>query len=204
VKFLYDAHLTLGWEINMKKTITLLATALFSIHAFGGLDLPPAPKGYKWNKILKDQSALLQPEGWFFKEIHPKGTDAYFVTKQNIDKEGSFSTGLSLNVLYNIDKKAKVSPSQYAIATIQQMQSSTTDEVLLADAKQMGPFKNFICRIKDKKPNAETVIIHYFYVANDETGTLWMFFFEAPEKEWDKAWETGSVLLKNLLIESEI
>ena len=188
----------------MKKIITALAIALVSIQAFCELELPPAPEGFKWVKILKDQSALLQPDGWFYKESHPKGTDAYFVTKENIDKEGSFLTGLSLNVIYNIDKKANVPPSKYAIATIQEMRESKADEILLADAKQSGPFINFVCRIKDKKPNEETVIIHYFYVANDETGTLWMFFFEAPEKEWDEAWKIGSVLLKYLPIESEI
>ncbi len=188
----------------MKNIISLLACVFLTSQAFCELELPPAPKGYSWVNILKDQSALLKPDGWFFKENHPKGTDAYFVTKEDIDKKGGFSTGLSLNVIYNIDKKAKVSPSKYAYATIQEMKKSIADEVLLTDVKKNGPFVNFVCRIKDQKPNEENVIIHYFYVANDETGTLWMFFFEAPEKEWDEAWKTGSVLLKYLPIESEI
>lgn len=189
----------------MKKIIALLALTLISNQALcDKVDLPDAPKGFKWLKILKDESALLKPDGWFFKEDHRKGTDAYFVTKENIEEKGSFQTGLSLNVIYNIDKKSGASPTRYAESMIHYMGEDEAKEILRSNSRKNGPFTTLLCRIKDQKPGEEDVIIHYFFIANDETGTLWMYFFEAPESEWDKAWETGSVLLKYIVVESEL
>jgi hypothetical protein len=190
----------------MKKILSLLLLTLSSFQAFAELELKSAPDGYKWVKILKDQSAVLQPEGWFYREEHSKRTDAYFITKENIAEAGSFSTGLALNVIYNIDKKSNVSPSKFAAAMILEFQKNSANKVLLVDAKQNGPFVNLVCRFKAKakKSGEKDIVAHYLYVANDKTGTLWIFSFEAPEKEWDVAWETGSIMLNNLLIESEI
>jgi hypothetical protein len=168
------------------------------------MELPPAPKNFKWVKILKDQSALLQPDGWFYREDHSKGTDAYFVTKEEVKDGGSFSTGLSLNVIYNIPKKAKVKPSEYALLMTKNIKEERDEVLMQKMQKAEESLSLFFLRVKDMKPGFGNVIIHYFLISNDQTGTLWMFWFEAPEKEWDEAWKTGSVLLNNLPIESEI
>ncbi|MDQ8183630.1 hypothetical protein [Pelagicoccus sp. SDUM812005] len=77
-------------------------------------------------------------------------------------------------------------------------------KVLLADSRNAGPFQAFTLRHLDSQPKLPDVIVHNLFIANDQTGTLWYYIFEAPESEWESAWKTGDTLLSNLLIESEI
>src|SRR5437588_4330869 len=62
------------------------------------MDLPPAPEGFTWQEIPELKAAFLKPNGWFFKREEQKGTLAYFITKEDIDKNGQFQTGLTINV----------------------------------------------------------------------------------------------------------
>jgi len=188
----------------MKKILILLSIVLCSLQAGAELKLPPAPEGYQWIKILNGKSALLQPNGWFLKDAHPKDTDAYFVTKEDIDKLGKFSTGLSLNVLYKIDKKTGRPPSEYAQSMVKNMSATGTREVVWSSTDKAGPFVRVMCQVRDKHPEGNS-FIHYLFVANDQTGTLWWYFFESPEKEWDDAWgEFGSTMMDFVLVESDI
>jgi hypothetical protein len=188
----------------MRKICLLLFLTCIAVRATAELDLPKAPSGYTWIKILNNQSALLQPDGWFFKEVHPKDTDAYFLTKEDIDKDGKFSTGLSLNVLYHIDKKTGIPPSKYAQTLIKNMPKKDAREVVRSSEDKAGPFIRLMCLVRDKHPEEGNTFIHYLFIANDQTGTLWMYSFESPEKEWNDAWETGDVMLNFVVVESEI
>lgn len=72
--------------------VTLIARSLLAA------DLPAAPAGFTWQEIPELKAALLKPNGWFFKREKQKDTLAYFITKEDIDKNGQFQTGLSVNV----------------------------------------------------------------------------------------------------------
>jgi len=52
----------------MKSIGLFLFIALSAVNAIAELDLPNAPNGYEWVKILSDKSALLKPNGWFYRE----------------------------------------------------------------------------------------------------------------------------------------
>jgi len=49
-------------------------------------------------------------------------------------------------------------------------------------------------------PDATRMI--YFLIGNDSTDTAYIFIFEAPVEEWDKAHEAGSVMLKNVSLDT--
>jgi hypothetical protein len=171
----------------------------FSLGSTGGTDfgvslsplrLPPPPSGYTWVNILKDRSALLRPQGWFFRQEQFDGTDAYFITKEDIEKTGSFSTGLTLNVIYDVEKTAKLRPSKYVKRMISGLRKRA-DEVLYSSKRSQKPLYMRWLRIRTTKPSKEAVVSHFFYVGNDKTGTVWMYIFEAPAEEWDEAWKVG-------------
>ena len=61
-------------------------------------DPPPAPKGFAWKRIESVKATFLVPEGWHFKEETKDGTRAFFITKEDIHKNGTFEIGLSVNV----------------------------------------------------------------------------------------------------------
>lgn len=187
----------------MKKIYLLLSLAFIAVGAIAELDLPKAPDGYKWIKILNDKSALLQPDGWFYREDHLKNTDAYFVSKEDIGTQGKFSTGLSLNVLYTIDERKGVPPSEYAQSAIKRIQESNTAEVVKSSTDKAGGFVRMMGKVRIKHPEG-AVFNHYLYLANDQTGTLWCYVFESPEEEWDNAWEIGTTMMKLIVVDSDI
>lgn len=143
--------------------------------------LPKPPAGYQWQWCPEIKSAFLKPDGWHFKKWSHKGKDAYFITKEDIDEKGEYSTGLSVNVLTHMPRFTGMPPSEYAERFVAQMEK--------ADLKSFskwrcdsGPFKGLGCRYAGDVHTSNNVLI-----ANDKTGTLFIVMFEAPTKEWDEA-----------------
>jgi hypothetical protein len=64
--------------------LTLFAT--LSLQTVAAIDVPPPPPGFTWQEIPELKAAILKPNGWFFKREEQKGTLAYFITKENLDK----------------------------------------------------------------------------------------------------------------------
>ncbi|MBI5298604.1 MAG: hypothetical protein HY869_24275 [Chloroflexi bacterium] len=62
--------------------------------------LPSIPPGFQWIILPDEGLAFLQPDGWFYKqEFHPElSLDGFFVSKENIDVTGRFSTGMTIYV----------------------------------------------------------------------------------------------------------
>ncbi len=83
----------------MKKLVMLTLFASLIVLSTSAIDLPAAPTGFTWQEIPELKAAFLKPSGWFFKREEEKGTLAYFITKEDIDKNGQFQTGLSVNVV---------------------------------------------------------------------------------------------------------
>lgn len=75
----------------MLALVTLLLT--LSVDTIAAVDVPPPPPGFTWQEIPELKAAFLKPNGWFLKREEQKGTLAYFITKENIDKNGEFQTG---------------------------------------------------------------------------------------------------------------
>ncbi|WP_309020942.1 hypothetical protein [Pelagicoccus sp. SDUM812003] len=185
----------------MIRLLSIILT-LLAIPLLASTELPTPPDGYSWKPILEGQSALLIPEGWHFKSQHGKSTDGFFVSKEDIEKEGKFDTGLSLNLIRDVKKSTQYTPTQYSIGMMSQIEKEK--EVLLVDSKDAGPFKAITIRYRDVKQGLPDVVIHNLFIANDQTGTLWFYMFESPEREWESAWKIGDTILSHLLIETEI
>src|SRR6266850_7673678 len=92
--------------------IILLLAFAFGLRAENSL--PPPPSGFSWQQFPPIKSALLKPDGWYFKQSKKGQTDAFFITKEDIDKAGAFKTGLTLNCIRDVLKKSGKSPSVYA------------------------------------------------------------------------------------------
>lgn len=84
--------------------LVLLALLIFfvtlSVQTIAAIDVPPPPPGFTWQEIPELKAAFLKPNGWFFNREEQKGTLAYFITKENIETNGQFQTGLTVNVFH--------------------------------------------------------------------------------------------------------
>jgi hypothetical protein len=143
------------------------------------------------------KAAFLKPQGWFFKREEQKGTLAYFITKENIDQNGEFKTGLSINVFTNLKKSKAVDQAQYMIANLVKKYHVEPHE------RRVGVFYELRCELKDSDATG-TIVMRELAVANTKTDTLCLFIFESPESEWSTASKTGDQVMDQLILDDEI
>ncbi len=163
----------------MKESLLLALLTSLVVYALPAIDLPSPPPGFTWQEIPELKAAILRPNGWFFKREEGKGTLAYFITKENIENNGQFQTGLTLNV-FRLKKESAVEKGRNFIYQLANRQHGEKW------AREVGPFKEFGCLTKDTEPGG-TSVVQTLMVANPKTNTLYLLIFESPESEWDSA-----------------
>jgi Tfp pilus assembly protein PilF len=163
----------------------------------------PAPsKGYNWVHCDETKSAFLKPDGWFFKKVKgDRGAWGYFISMQDIDKEGAFITGLSVNVIPGVPSKTHASD----------LAAAMDDEVARSSGVIKGPWHNNfgpfhqlgVEVIKSDVKNGDYVV-HLLVIENDQTGTHYIITYEAPKASWESAWKIGEPILKKFLIDTDV
>jgi hypothetical protein len=177
----------------MKRHSRVSLSWLLLLQVMFAIDLPVPPQGFSWQEIPELKAAFLKPEGWYFKQEEQKGTLAYFITKENIDKAGGFQTGLTVNVFRNLMQSAV----DQAQAIIDRTAANKHGEKW---TKEAGPFKEFGCRTKDTDASG-TIVMERLAVANPKTNTLYLFIFESPESEWNVSWKMGERIMDMLALD---
>ena len=164
--------------------------------------LPPAPAGFAWRLLAEINAAVLVPDGWFFKRTVSSraiATIAYFVSRENIDANGAFETGLSLNVLLR-PKDAE----GYAKGTIAKIAGMETARVLKpAWEVSNGGFVQYGCVIRTEQKTGP-LVTEYRVIVNRTTKTTYVVSFESPERAWDEAGPKGAKLLDLLLFDPSV
>src|SRR5438445_12096251 len=102
---------------KLAQLILLTLFAVIPVQTITAIDVPPPPPGFTWQEIPELKAAFLKPNGWFFKREEQKGTLAYFITKEDIDKNGQFQTGLTINV-FRLKKDSAVERGKSMIEQI--------------------------------------------------------------------------------------
>jgi len=160
--------------------------------------LPPQV-GYSWWKIEKLKGAILVPDGWHKKTVDEKGRLGYFITKEKIEgKQSNFETGLSLNVLREFEKKKGKKPLHWASQF--RDAAGNRGRIVSKWEKEMEPFKSLGFLFRSVVAGVDTTV-HYLFVVNPKTGTLYYYSFESPTKNWEEAWKVGEPILKMLFMD---
>lgn len=175
---------------------------IISFAIAGKNDLPNPPQGYTWEWCESIKAGFLKPDSWYFKEEEKGGTKAFFITKELIDVEGMFKTGLSVNAIKYASIKTKKLPSELAKETINKMKLmlECKDSFSVGDGVY---FKGYACICHSKSPLLGMVMQYSLAMGNDNTGTFYSIVFESPEAEWDEAWKIGRPIIDDLALESE-
>lgn len=167
--------------------VTVIARCLLAA------DRPAAPAGFTWQEIPELKAAFLKPNGWFFKREKQKDTLAYFITKEDIDKNGQFQTGLSVNV-FRLKNDSAVDRAKGLIGQIAEKHHAD------AWTRTIGSFQEFGCTIKDTDAMG-TIIMNAWAVSNPKTNTLYYLTFESPESDWETAWRIGKQIMDTLALD---
>ncbi len=186
-------------------TLSLLVGAVCSVCGLE-VELPPPPGGYTWEVFEETKSAFLKPDGWYVKETKHGSTLGYFITKEDIDQDGRFITGLTVYVMQDMARKQGMTAGQYALTFIKTAaESKESKKVIKAPwAREMGPFKMHGVVLLNRDAEQGDFVTHNLMIGNDETGTVYMIIFEGPAAFWDATWKIGEPMLQRFMIESEI
>lgn len=165
------------------------------------IKLPEPPKGYSWETFPAIKAAFLKPEGWFVLKVPLEASYGIMISKEKVEENKFFKTGMTVNVIKEIDKKTNMSAYKYALAARAEAKKSLT--FTNEWEKDMGPFKS-IGFIYTKKDQEESFTVHNLMIANDKTGTLYIFIFESPSEKWEEAWKMAEPIFLRLLIDDTI
>ena len=178
-----------------------LLVAGASAQSVGEFEMPDPPEGFTWQILPEIKAAFLLPNGWHYRAEDRSGTQAYFLTQQDIATDGAFTTGLSINAVKDLPERANMSAVQYAEAHAGLVPEMPGAEVQRTWGGVQGPLHSFGVRYRSSRPDGSAVVLHQVNVGNEETGTLYVLLFEAPEAEWETAWESGERVMSFYMLD---
>jgi hypothetical protein len=181
----------------MRSFTVFLFASVFLAPTLYAADLPTPPSGFVWQQIPELKSAVLKPDGWYFKQEEKNGILGYFITKEDIAKAGHFDTGLTVNVFPKLGAGLAIERGKEVIDRVAAQHHEQTW------TQQEGQLQEFGCEIKDTDPNG-TVVMHALAVANTKTDTLYLLIFESPESEWNASWKIGKEMMGALKFDGDI
>ena len=187
-----------GIGVKMFETGSFLVPAISEIKGSGMCpDLPDTPEGFNWKYLPESSLAVLAPNEWHYRsEVQSLTTIAYFITLEDIGKEGSFKTGLSVYVIQDAGLNAVQKAKDIYTASL--AGQNVVDSSELSERKEGNLiFYEFEYGIK-ASASTYASINHELVIVNVATNTLYVALFESPEDQWETAWELGQVILGRL------
>ncbi len=181
----------------MKKTLLLIAIMVLLQSLAATAQRRAAPPGFAWQEIPELNTAVLKPQGWFFRQEPQAGVLAYFVSKEDIAKSGMFQTGLTMFV------------SQVSTGSAADRAKQIIADLMAANPGGEGwqasdnVFQTFSCRVRVNDESG-AIIMFNLAVANSRTNMLYLLIFESPEFEWESAWKLGKIILDNFGFDDRI
>jgi hypothetical protein len=165
--------------------------------------VPEIPSGFEWKIVPEKDLAVVIPNGWFFKEETRTelNLDGVYVTKENIDEVGRFSTGLS--VLIFKDFKNNDEAEQFAQKMLANHANlETTKEILKAWDYQSGSSTIHHLRIRaeypyETEPNQNKIVHYSASIANN---SLYWAVFESPESLWEETLKDYGIVLDYIVV----
>jgi hypothetical protein len=180
----------------MKKIVLPAIASVLFLPPLFAIDLPGAPQGFTWQQMPELKAAVLKPDGWFFKREESKGTLAYFITREDLDQNGQFETGLTVNV-FRLKKDSAVERGRLLI---ENMAATKNGKVW---NRTVGTFQEFGSQLKDTDASGST-IMQALAIANPKTNTLYLFIFESAAPKWDAAWQLGKQIMDNITLDDGV
>lgn len=142
--------------------------------------LVDAPEGYEWYVFEEGNTACLRPREWFVRTEVKGDTAAMFFSKEDIDKEGEFETGLTLNVVSRIQARTGRPPSQYARDYLDEFLEKYPDAQRFEEPPQYGMKVISAALINDVSP----VFMITKLLADDQADVLRIFILEFSRGAW--------------------
>jgi len=145
----------------------LQALAFFIFLALPAMAADPPLKELPLTAV---KASMQIPEGWNVKEDNEEGVIVYQISREQVTESGGISSvGLTLSVTPDVPGRAQMSPSKYAA------------ELFITES-QSAPFHTLRTEYAVEGEAGHLRIVDVA-IANDATGTLYFFAWQAPDIE---------------------
>ena len=168
---------------------TLLLTIALWAFSFAHAEEPAVPAGFSSLELKDIKTTLFKPDGWHvlhLKRTKPEGPLGYQITLEDIEKLGGFKTGLTINVFDKVEEHHGVKPSVFA-AELSKRYAAKGEIESFKDGIETGDLKVSRLRLRRMMKllgqETETMLV-FTTMANDKTGTCFLFIFGTPVAEW--------------------
>lgn len=178
----------------MRIWLLIVFLSVFLIANADDDQLPKAPDGFGWYVADNKAGTFLRPDGWFVKEDGKKSDKALFITKENIDKNGVFTTGLSVNRVPRLSKRTGYKATEYAKAFIKKYLQSDFNIINSYKVPEQDTYQGYGVRYSGDNNGVKT-IANVLVVASNRDDVVYLMIFESPAKVWDSEWEKGRLML---------
>ena len=184
------------------RLLSFLVLIVGLAHGSENLKLPTPPNGFTWQILPEMQGALLKPDGWHYKTDSNGDTVGHVISKEKIEKNGQFLTGLTFQCIKNVPQKSGMPASTYIKKFADE--AATSQKLLERREFRRGAFECVQFRYVSVAPGEPNVEIVDRLMANEKTGSVFLVIFEAPEKKWDAEYRIAEVILKQMVIDEKI
>jgi hypothetical protein len=174
-------------------------------------NLPSAPAGFSWEYFEKARMAVLRPDGWY---VHQVGNDKSFtacVSKECIQTEDCFKTGLTLFVFGQVKDGLRAGNPDYdpdvpVVGVFQArydpaLFSDPCNQILYLDQGVQRDARSRFYRFQYRQalPGRPPIVVQKFLVDFDDSSDVYEFTFESPEDIWAESWRIAREILTNLV-----
>jgi hypothetical protein len=179
--------------------------------ALASMNLPPAPAGFSRVCFEKVRMTVLRPDGWFVHQVDNDQSFTGCVSKECIQTEGSFKTGLTVFGFRRVKEGLRAQHSDYdpdvPVASVFQARydpglfSDPCNQILYMDpfVQKDSRSRSFRFQYRQALSGRPPVIVQKFLVEFDQSDDVYEFTFESPEDLWDQNWQKGRQILTNLV-----
>ncbi len=169
-----------------------------SIQLIAPLSLPSPPDGFSWQKLEAIKAAVLMPAGWYFKK--EPGKPAWFITRENIEKEGKYETGFTIQTFQSPNADAA---GEFAKAMIDNY-SKNSNKLIRSWNSKNGIFEVWGWESKVTSADKVTTIVHSLIVSNTKTNTFYYCSYDSTESKWEEAWKVGERMVQSLILNEDM
>lgn len=185
------------------KKILLCCFAIFAFALFSeGKIEENVPAGFAWKNLPFINGAILKPLDWFFHHLEVPDEKRYMfmIARENYESGAKVKTILNIIVICDIPGKKNMTASEYAKQHIDKIALQT--KLHKREKKDYGQFVREEFFRVDKANNFSGTIKEYFTtLANNKTGTIYMFSFVSPIENWEKDFPIAETMINNIRLD---
>ncbi len=143
----------------------------------------PEKLNFITEKLTPFAAAVQRPQAWFFWKKEAEGDFTWIISKEKVGEEKQqFETGVKIRAFYNVSKKAKKSPEEFAAEYLKTKVARKGMKVLHQAKQKVGPLTALTQTIELAEAISATDL---YWGDGKELDVLVVVTREAPKTKWN-------------------